>query len=160
MTKLILVLVAALTAASAQPNVVDGQLTVDGKANKFTHVYSFFAEGFFDKEKNDTIVLLTTGPLTEAQMRDDFALRKLARDGKLSFVRETINQSGQIINFTIGNSVFRMAPSGGSTEHLFEGKIEGKTVKGKVRTRDPQKSLEGLRYSYTATFTATVQPRK
>ena len=60
MNRLIFLLLAALLAAFAQ-TAVDGQLTVAGKATRFTNVYAFAAEGFFDKEKNDTIVLLTNG---------------------------------------------------------------------------------------------------
>ena len=158
MNRLIFLLLAALLAAFAQ-TAVDGQLTVAGKATRFTNVYAFAAEGFFDKEKNDTIVLLTNGPLTEAQMRDEFALRKLARDGKICFVKETINSLGQIVNFTIGDSAFRMSPSGGSTDHTFEGKLDGKTIRGKVLTKVSQKSFD-VKYEYAATFTANILPRK
>lgn len=158
MNQLIFLLLAALPAAFAQTSV-DGQLTVAGKTMKFTNVYAFAAQGFFDKEKTDTVVLLTNGPLTEVQMRDEFALRKLARDGKISFVKETIDTLGQIISFTIGDGAFRMAPSGGSTDHVFEGKIEGKTIRGKVLTKVSQRSFD-VRYDYMATFTVNILPRK
>jgi len=160
MNKLILVLLATAMAAVAQPAKVSGELTVDGKATKLTHVYAYLTQGFFDKEKNDTVVLLTNGPLTEAQFRDEMTLRKLARDGKLCFVKESINDLGQIVNYTVGHGDFRMSPSGASTDHVFEGKADGKTISGKVLTKVTQKSMDAHKYTYSATFTASILPRE
>src|SRR5512143_3835958 len=131
MIKQLAILFAAVSIACAQ-NTADGSLTVGGKQTKLTQVYAYAAQGFFDKEKDDTIVTLTSLPVTEAQVRDEFAMRRLAREGKICFVRDTITPAGQIIDFSVGHSAFRMSPSGGSTEHLFEGKLDGKTIKGKV----------------------------
>jgi hypothetical protein len=117
-------------------------------------------EGFFDKTKDDTVVLLTDHAVTDAQLRDGFELRRLAEEGKLSFVQETIDASGQIINFTVGHRAFKMAPSGGSTEHVFEGKIEGRNISGKVSTRGVQESFGGTKYEYAASFKAPILPKK
>ncbi len=54
--------------------------------------------------------------ITDTQLRDGFALSRLAEAGKLSFVQQTINAPGQIFN--------KMSPSGASTEHRFEGKVD------------------------------------
>ncbi|MEO8027055.1 MAG: hypothetical protein ABI823_11300 [Bryobacteraceae bacterium] len=159
MMKRIALFFAVLAIAAAQ-NSVDGSLTVGGKLTKLTQAYAFAAQGFFDKDKNDTIVLLTNLPLTEAQVRDEFALRRLAREGKMCFVRETINPAGQIINFSVGHTAFRMSPSGGSTDHLFKGKQDGKIISGKVYTSRSQKSFEDVKYEYSATFKANILPRK
>ena len=157
-----LFLAAALTlgtlAASAQ-TAPEGQLKVAGKTVKFTQVYAYAAEGFFDKATNDTIVLLTDHPLTNAQVHDRSALQRLAQDGKLAYLQETISAAGKIINFTIGHQSFKAPPSGGSTEHVFEGKIEPASISGKVQTNGEQTSF-GTKYEYEATFSAPVQPRK
>ena len=106
------------------------------------------------------MVLLTDRAITEAQLRDGFALRRLAEEGKLCFVQETINTAGQIVNFTVGNKAFKMSPSGGSTEHRFEGKLDGKTISGKIFTRGLQESFGGTKYEYAASFQTVVQPKK
>jgi hypothetical protein len=158
MNNLIWISLLAVTAAFAQTS--EGSLTVDGKATRLSRAYAFSTQGFFDKSKNDTVVVLCDQPLTEAQFRDDFALRGLARDGKLAFVREVINQSGQIINFTVGHSALKMTPSGGSTEHVFEGKQDAKSISGKAFTRGKQKSFDDIFYEYSATFLSAVLPKK
>ena len=158
MTKLILVFCAAACAAFAQSKV-SGELTVDGKPCKITNVYAFFTEGFFDKEKSDTVVLFTSIPLFESFHRDEVALRRLAREGKLCFVKESINELGQIVNFTIGHPDFRMSPSGGSTDHVFEGKQDGKTISGKVLTKVTQRTMDAKKYVYTINFSTNIGPR-
>ena len=147
-----------MTVAVAQTSV-DGKLTVAGQSVKLTQAYAYSAKGFFDEKKDDTVVLLTDRAITDSQIRDGFALRKLVDDNKLSYVQETINAAGQIINFTVGNHGFKMSPSGGSTEHKFDGKLAGKTISGKVFTNGPQEFF-GTKYEYTATFSAGVQPKK
>ncbi len=146
-------------AAFAQPPVA-GTLTVAGKPTSLTQVYAWRTEGFFDKNKDDTIVLLTDRPVAAADQTDEFALRRLAAEGKICFVRETINTEGQIINFTVGHQAFRMPPSGGSTEHVFEGRQEAQTISGKVLTKSVQESFDDIKYEYVATFQAKVQPKK
>ena len=148
-----------LTASFAQ-TPPDGKLTVAGQTTKLTQAYAYSTKGFFDEKKDDTVVLLTDRAITEAQLRDGFALRRLAEEGKLSFVQETINTAGQIVNFTVGNKAFKMSPSGGSTEHRFEGKLDGKTISGKIFTRGLQESFGGTKYEYAASFQTAVQPKK
>ena len=146
----------ALVSAQSAP---DGKLTIDGTPIKLTRAYAFSTEGFFDKDKNDTVLILADRPLTDAQMRDGFALRDMAKEGKLAYVQETIDASGQIVSFLIGHKAFKALPSGGSTEHVFEGKQEGGAISGKVRTKGEQEFF-GTKYEYDATFRAPVQPKQ
>ena len=145
-------------AALAQPPVA-GTLTVAGKPTSLTQVYAWRTEGFFDKKKDDTVVLLADRSVTAADQRAGFALNRLAAEGKLCFVRETINADGQIINFTIGHRAFRLPPSGGSTEHVFEGRQEAQTISGKVHTRTVQESFDDIKYEYAVSFHAAVLPK-
>jgi len=158
MPKTILLTLALLGSAFAQPTP-DSQLTMDGQKVKLTQVYAYATEGFFDKSKDDTVVLLTDRAVPTAQVADTHALRKMAEDGKLSFVQETINAAGQIVNYTIGHRAFKALPSGGSTEHVFEGKRAGANISGKVFMRSPGKFF-GNTFDYTAAFTSPVQPKK
>lgn len=154
-----LILVAALLVALPAQTAPTGQMKVDGKTVQLTNVYAFATEGFFDKKKDDTVVMLTDRPLTDAQLHDEFGLRRMATDGKLNCVRATINSTGQIVNFLIGSSAFKAIPSGGSTEHVFEGAMEGRTIAGKIHTKGEQQFF-GTKYEYSATFRAPVQVRK
>jgi len=154
---LFLTLLAVTAAAADTP--ADGKLTVAGKTTKLTQVYAYATKGFFDEKKDDTVVLLTDRPVTDAQLRDGFALRRLAEEGKLCFVQETINAAGQIVNFTVGHNGFKMSPSGGSTEHKFEGKLDAKNVSGKVFTNGAQEFF-GTKYEYAASFQVGVQAKK
>ena len=138
----------------------DGKLIVGGQTIKLTQVYAYAAADFFDKTKDDTVVLLTDRPVAAAQLRDAFGLSHMAEEGKLSFVQATINPAGQVINFMVGNRAFKMTPSSGSTEQRFEGKREGATISGKVFTRGPQDFFGGPKYEYSATFKVTVLPKK
>ena len=146
-------------AALAQPPVA-GTLTVAGKPIPLIQVYAWLTESHSGKQKDDTVVLLADRPVAAADQRDPFALRRLAAEGKLCFVREIINANGQIVNFTIGHRAFRIPASGGSTEHVFDGRHEGQTISGKVHTRSVQESFDDIKYEYVATFRATVQPKK
>ena len=151
-----LAVLAALGYAQAS---VDGTLTVGTKKTKLTHVYAYAVEGFFDKKQDDTVLLLTDRELTAGQVRDRFALRKMSEQGKLCFVEETINPAAQIVNFTIGHADFKFPPSGGSTEHRFEGTLAKGSVTGKVFTRGEQKTF-GVAYEYAATVKAPVAAKK
>jgi hypothetical protein len=158
MIRTILLTLAVAVAALAQTSA-EGSLTVNKEKVKLTQVYAYAAPGFFDKQKNDTIVVLTDRAVTPEQARDNFALRGLAQDGKLAFVQETINSAGQIINYTVGHKAFKAIPSGGSTEHVFEGKQTGQSIAGKVYTKSPGEFF-GTTFEYTAEFRAPVQVRK
>ena len=140
-----------LTASFAQ-TAPYGKLTVAGQTKKLTQPYAYSTKGFFDEKKDDTVVLLTGRAITDTQLRDRFALSRLAEEGKLSFVQETMIAVGQIVN--------KMSPSGASTEHRFEGKLDGKTVSGKVYTSGLQENFGGTKYEYTASFQVQVQPKK
>jgi hypothetical protein len=157
--KLAILLSFTLLTAAFPQNTPTGKLTVSGQTTNLTQAYAYATEGFFDKKKDDTVVLLTDRAVPDAQLRDGFALRRLAEEGKLCFVQETINGAGQIVNFTVGHRAFKMSPSGGSTEHRFEGKLEGKTAAGKVYTNGSQEFF-GTKYEYTATFRTPIQPKK
>lgn len=149
----------ALAALGIAQASADGSMKVGGKTAKLTHVYAYAVEGFFDKKSDDTVVLLTDKELTPVQARDTFTLRKMSEEGKLAFVQETINAKGQIVNFTLGHAEFKFPPGGGSTEHVFEGKLAKGSVAGKVFTKGEQKTF-GVTYEYSVTLNAPVAARK
>lgn len=142
-------------------NTAKGTFTVAGKAVQITQAYAYAEKGFFDATKDDTVVLLCDATVPAAGVRDMFERRDLVKAGKLHCVRQTIDSKHQVINFRVEDSHFQMAPSGGSTEQLFEAKtLDGKTVSGRAYTRSEQKSFEDVPYTYDITFTAAIEPKK
>ena len=135
--KNIMLAMVAVAVARAQSGA-DGQFKVGGQVAKLTQAYAYATEGFFHKKKDDTVLVPT--------------------DRKLAYVQETINAAGQIVNFTLGHQGFKVAPSGGSTEHRFEGK-QGTTISGKVFTNGVQETF-GTKYEYSAWFFAPIHPKK
>jgi hypothetical protein len=159
MMKTLALILGILAFASGEGAAPESQMKVDGKTMKLTQAYAYSTEGFFDKKKNDTVVILADRALTEAQVRDGITLRRMASDGKLNFVQGTIDASGQVVNFLIGSQAFKALPSGGSTEHVFEGKLDGRTISGKLHTKGEQQFF-GTKYEYNAAFQTTVQAKK
>ncbi|MFI5165691.1 MAG: hypothetical protein ACHQQS_03650 [Thermoanaerobaculales bacterium] len=153
-------IVALATPATAQ-NKIEGSLLVGGKPIKLTHVYAYATEGFFDPKKQDVVVVMADAEVAPAVLRDHFALADLAKAGKLHYVQQTINTEGQVINFEVRHELFKMPETGGSSEQVFEPKtFDKKLIAGRSRTVSPQKSFDGIQYSYDLTFTAKIEPMK
>jgi len=151
----------ALGGASAAENRVDGQLVVDGKPVKMTNAYAFAQKGFFDDKKQDVVLLFCDAPVPPDAVRDPFARNELVKSGKLHCVEQTIDESGQVINYKVQHARFGVPEGGGSTEHVFEPKtFDGKTAAGRSRTKSPQKSWDDVPYEYDITFQTTIEPKK
>jgi len=147
--------------AAGEDGKAEGTLTVAKTPVKLVHVYAQAQEGFFDKKANDTLVLLTDGPLSGAALTDPFERRRLEKEGKLRAVEAVINVKGQAINVTVRDKAFGGPPvSGGSTEDVFESKTnDGKTIAGRLYRRTPGASFDDVPYTYDVTFTAPVAPK-
>jgi len=158
----VLAVVASRMVPVAAQNRVEGKLDVDGKPVAITQVYAYAKEGFFDKKKQDVVVLLCDAPVPAPAVRDVFAYKDLIATGKVHCVRQTIDADKQVINFDVGHQRFgSLGENGGSTEHVFEAQtFDGKTIAGRSRTRSPQKSFKDVPYSYDITFSAAIEPKK
>ena len=146
----------------AAQNRAEGKLDVDGKPVAITQVYAYAKEGFFDKKKQDVVVLLCDGAVPAPALRDVFAYKDLIATGKVHCVRQTIDANKQVINYDVGHQRFgSMGENGGSTEHVFEAQtFDGKTIGGRARTKGPQKSFKDVPYTYDITFSAAIEPKK
>jgi hypothetical protein len=146
----------------AAQNRAEGKLDVDGKPVAITQVYAYAKEGFFDKKKQDVVVLLCDGAVPAPAVRDVFAYKDLIATGKVHCVRQTIDADKQVINFDVGHQRFgSMGENGGSTEHVFDAQtFDGRTIAGRARTKGPQKSFKEVPYTYDITFSATIEPRQ
>jgi hypothetical protein len=146
----------------AAQNRAEGKLDVDGKPVAITQAYAYAREGFFDKKKQDVVVLLCDAPVPARAMRDVFAYKEMIATGKVHCVRQTIDADKQVINFDVGHERFgSLGENGGSTEHVFEAQtFDGKTITGRARTKSPQKSFKDVPYSYDITFSAAIEPKQ
>jgi hypothetical protein len=155
------IIVGWITPVAAQ-NRVEGKLDVEGKPVAITQVYAYAKEGFFDKKKQDVVVLLCDGAVPAPALRDVFAYKDLIATGKVHCVRQTIDANKQVINYDVGHQRFgSMGENGASTEHVFEAQtFDGKTIAGRARTKSPQKSFKDVPYTYDITFSAAIEPKK
>lgn len=156
-----LVALVALAGAPAQAqNHAEGTFVVDGKAVKITQVYAHAQPGFFDQKKLDVVVLLCDAAVSPEAERDDFARRELIKAGKLHCIQQTIDADQRVIGYRVEHGRFQMTPSGGSTYQVFEAKTyDGKTIAGRARTTETQKSFDDVPYTYDVTFNAAIAPK-
>jgi hypothetical protein len=159
---LLLSLFALLAIPASAQSHVEGKLEVNGKPISLKQVYAYAVEGFFDKKKQDVVVLLCSDPVPTAAVRDQFARKALVDAGKLSCVQQVINTEKQVINFEVRDKGFgTRPPGGGSSEHVFDPKtFDGKNIAGRAWTKSPQKSFDDVPYSYDITFSAAIEPKK
>src|SRR5882724_8534709 len=77
----------ALAATDGKADPADGKaagtLTVNGKTTKVAYAYARSVPGFFDKNTNDTKVIVSDVPLDAKALADDFARAGMAKEGKL-----------------------------------------------------------------------------
>ena len=158
----VLGIVSSWMAPAAGQNRVEGKLEVEGKPIAITQVYAYAKAGFFDKTKQDVVVLLCDAAVPAPALRDTFAYKDLVAAGKLHCVRQTIDADKHVINFDVGHQRFgSLGENGGSTEHVFEAQtLDGKTIAGRARTKGPQKSFKDVPYTYDITFSAAIEPKK
>ena len=148
----------ALPEADAE-NLAKGKLVVDGKAVEITQVYAYAQPGFFDKKKEDVVVLMCDVTVPAKTVRDDFEISKLIETGSLHCVRQVINTEKQVINYEVMHKGFGMQESGGSSYHVFDAKtFDTSKIEGRARTTSPQKSFKGIPYSYDITIKASIEP--
>ncbi len=146
----------ARTPAAAAADSATGKLVVGGKSVDLTHVYAYLTKT--SDGKDAVIVLLSDGLVPAEAVQNDYARKKLVDAGTLHYV-ELLIASGKQIHYEVQHQRFGMLmqPGGDDTEHVFVAKAgDGKTVAGRARTTEPQKSPDDVPYSYDVTFAAAV----
>src|SRR3954470_12829647 len=112
----------AATASKADPadGTASGTLTVNGKVTKVAYAYARSVPGFFDKNTQDTQVIVSDVPLDAAALSDDFARSDLAEAGKLHAFEIIIDASGTPISTAWRHDGFNgPQPSGLSSADVF-----------------------------------------
>src|SRR5882672_5855552 len=114
------------TASHADPadGTAAGTLTVNGKTTKVAFAYARSVPGFFDKNTNDTQVIVSDVPLDAGALADEFVRIDLAKQGKLHAFEIVIDASGAPISTAWRHDGFKgLMPSGLSSADLFTKKV-------------------------------------
>ena len=161
LTACLCLLVHALGAsAAAAADTASGKLVVDGKAVELTHVYAYM-DKTFNEGKDAVVIVLADAAIPPEAVQDAYARNKLVSAGTLHYV-ELLVVAGKQTHYEVQHKRFgmMMQPSGDDSDHVLEGKADGKSVTGHARTTAAQKSLDDVPYSYDVTFAATVAAGK
>ncbi|HSB62704.1 MAG TPA: hypothetical protein VLJ18_01005 [Thermoanaerobaculia bacterium] len=150
--------VAALSPrAAAAEGKAEGKLTVNGKSTDVKYAYAWAEPGFFDKTKEDVIVILSDVPLEAKVYQDAFEKMKMAEAGKLHALEITIDAEGKPISTAYRHNGFKgPAPSGLSSADVFTKKtFDGKTVEAAYKSAKPGEFF-GNTYSFDVAFKADI----
>ena len=134
-----------------------GTITVNGKTTKLAHAYARAVKGFFDKTKEDVVVILADIPLETKALEDEFERIHLADAGKLHAFELTIDAEGKVISTAFRHNGFKKAsPSGLSSADVFTKKVfDGKTVEGSYKSAKEHEFF-GDTYAFDVSFQADI----
>jgi hypothetical protein len=143
--------------ARAADGKAEGTITVNGKTTKLSYAYARAVKGFFDKTKEDVVVVLTDVPLEGKALEDEFERIHMADAGKLHAFEITIDADGKPISTAFRDNGFKKAsPSGLSSEDVFTKKVfDGKSVEGRYKSAKPHEFF-GDTYAFDVSFKADV----
>ncbi len=147
----------AAPAARAADGTAQGTVTVNGTTTKLSHAYARAVPGFFDKTKEDVVVILTDVPLEPKALEDDFERIHMADAGKLHAFEITLGADGKPISTSFRDNGFKKAsPSGLSSADVFTKKIfDEKTVSGSYKSDKPHEFF-GDTYAFDVSFEAEI----
>jgi hypothetical protein len=158
------VLTALLAAAGAradEPGTARGKLTVAGKTTPLSYAYARAQKGFFDKAKDDVLVILSDVPIPETALGDEFARHRMASEGKLHAVEVVLNSEKQAVSGGLLHDAFSKTNGYVSVAGMHEFKptiFDGKQVAGSLGMDKPNEFM-GNTFEYSATFSAPVWHR-
>jgi hypothetical protein len=149
--------VALAGAAGKQaPGTAAGTLTIDGKAVKLTHAYALLQPNTFEKEKMDTVVLLTDTALPpEALKVEDLerATRGL-KNAALFAIDATGRPQREVVRHAaLGDNVLQVS---GFTRAKFSGPpITAERIEGSFATK-AEEDFMSHKYTLSVSFNADV----
>ncbi len=135
--------------AMVTANFAKGFLEVNGKKVKLNHAYVDIGKDPFDESKKAYQVYLTDIPVPQENWREK--IRDLAWDGKLQYVKLTIDESKNIISMVMETPLLDGGNISSSGGHTFKAKAFGPTVlEGSAFSGS--KEFDGQQFSYRITF--------
>ena len=143
--------------AAAAEGKAEGKLTVNGKTTDVKYAYASAEPGFFDKTKEDVIVIVSDVPLEAKVYEDQFERIKMADAGKLHAFEITIDAGGKPISTVFRHNGFKgPSPSGLSSADVFTKKtFDGKTIEGRYKSAK-QHEFFGSTYAFDVSFKADI----
>jgi hypothetical protein len=154
-------LLVTLTAASAEEGTAEGKLIVDGQTTPLQHAYARTQPGFFDKSKEDILVILSDLAIPDEALADPFLRHKMAAEGKLHGVEVVLDSEKQVISGGLFHQAFEKTQGYVSVTgmHKFQAKtFDDKMIEGRLSTLKPDEFM-GKKFEYEATFQAMVRHR-
>ena len=148
---------AGARAAESADGKAAGTLTVNGKTTKVAFAYARSVPGFFDKNTNDTQVIVSDVQLDAQALADEFARIDLAKQGKLHAFEIVIDATGTPISTAWRHDGFKgPMPSGLNSDDVFTKKVfDGKVVEGSYKSAADEEFF-GNTYAFDVTFRAAV----
>lgn len=134
----------------------NGKLIVDDEPTTLFYAYAKAIPGFFDKDKEDIVVILTNIQIPHTALVDDFERMEMENLGTLRCVEMTINSDLKPISVKIRHNVFEASPGGMSTDYVFEpGIVDENSIEGKMFCKR-EKEFFGVTYTFNAKFKAAI----
>lgn len=145
---------------NAHASKAKGQLTVAGDKVQLQHAYAMAQPGFFDKAKEDIVVIVTNIPLSDKAVEDRGERSAMVSEGTLKSVEITINSKQQPISVSVKHPAFKASPSGFSSNYILELKtFDQKNVGGRMYCKTEQ-DFFGTVYTFDFTFKAEIRRKK
>ena len=148
---------AGARAAESADGKAAGTLTVNGKTTKVAFAYARSVPGFFDKNTNDTQVIVSDVQLDAQALADEFARIDLAKQGKLHAFEIVIDATGTPVSTAWRHDGFKgPMPSGLNSDDVFTKKVlDDKVVEGSYKSA-AEAEFFGNTYAFDVTFRAAV----
>jgi len=145
---------------NAHASKAKGQLTVAGDTVQFQYAYAMAQPGFFDKTKEDIVVIVTNIQLSDKAVEDRGERSAKVREGTLKSVEITINSKQQPISVSVKHPAFKASPSGFSSNYILELKnFNEKNVEGRMHCKTEQEFFDTA-YTFDFTFKAEIRRKK
>ena len=135
----------------------EGTLTVNGKTTKVAFAFARSVPGFFDKNVNDILVIVSDVPLDAKALADESARARMAKAGKLHAFEITVDAAGEPVSTAWRHDGFKgPAPSGLSSDDVFTKKVlDGKFVEGGYKSAAGEEFF-GSTYAFDVSFRAAI----
>ena len=154
--------------SEAEPGKVTGQMMVNGKTFKLTHVYASARPGRSDKKQVEIRVILSDVPISDEDLANAGNREKLATAGKLHAMELMLGADpmGHPGKYPLSNDIYDAAFNGAQQPMRligldeFETKTDdGKTIAGRHFMASPHKFSDignGVTFQDDVTFSAPL----
>lgn len=143
---------------AAEGDRVSGTLTVDNKTTPLKFVYARKEPDFFDKKKEQMVIVLSDQAISLDDLEDDFGIINPAKAGKVHAIALTINAEKQVTSGQLFHELFEKFGSNVSVSGMHEFEpvtFTTDSIEGKAYVKGPQNTFEH-QWQYEASFKASL----